>query len=145
MTDYLSRFISNELENLTHSKLLRVLKPSEKELINVSTNDYLGLSRNKEIAEAGFEAALIYGAGGQSSRLVTGNHYIIEELESTLADWLEYERCLTYSSGFQLNHSVLKALGNKNTVYFIDKLAHNSLITGAVDSEAEVKRFRHND
>jgi len=145
VTDYLSRFISNELENLTHSKLLRVLKPSEKELINVSTNDYLGLSRNKEIAEAGFEAALIYGAGGQSSRLVTGNHYIIEELESTLADWLEYERCLTYSSGFQLNHSVLKALGNKNTVYFIDKLAHNSLITGAVDSEAEVKRFRHND
>ena len=145
MTENFSDYISTELNSLEHKKLLRVLKTTDKELINVSTNDYLGLSRNIDIAEAGFAASLKYGSGGQSSRLVTGNHSIIEELEYSLAEWLDYERCLCYSSGFQLNHSVLKALGNKSTVFFIDKLAHNSLITGALDSDAKVSRFRHND
>jgi len=147
VTDIFTDFISTELDSLALKKLLRVLKTSDNdvEFINVSTNDYLGLSKNIEIAKAGFEAALLYGSGGQSSRLVTGNHLIIEELEYALQEWLRYERCLCYSSGFQLNHSVLKALGSNNTIFFIDKLAHNSLITGALDSEAVVKRFRHND
>lgn len=137
--------IDLELNEIEQKGRLRSLKQQSDGLCNVSSNDYLCLSRNTEVLEAGILAAKKFGIGGQSSRLVTGNSLIVEQLEAELATWLDYESALIFPSGYQLNHSVLKLLGDENTVFFIDKLAHNSLITGALDSKAEMHRFKHND
>lgn len=137
--------IDFELKEIEQKGRFRSLKQQNDELCNVSSNDYLNLSKHPLVLEAGLNVAKKFGIGGQSSRLVTGNFPILEQLENELANWLGYETALCFPSGYQLNHSVLKLLGDENAVFFIDKLAHNSLITGALDSKAEMHRFKHND
>ncbi len=138
------RFIESDVSDLQDTFRLRNLKPKWKQLIKLSSNDYLGLSYNEACLLAGIEAAKKWGNGGQASRLVYGNYPLIEELEQALADWLGYESSLCFASGYQLNLTVLGALGNKNTQFYADKFVHNSIITGISKSDASYYRFQHN-
>lgn len=138
------RFINTDLSDLEDKFRLRKLNQQNKQLINLSSNDYLGLSFNEACLRAGLEAAKRWGNGGQASRLVYGNYPLIEELEQALADWLGYESSLCFASGYQLNLTVLGALGDKNTQFYVDKLVHNSIITGIAKSDASYFRFQHN-
>lgn len=116
-----------------------------KELINFCSNDYLGLSSHPKVIERSREYSENYGAGSGSSRLVSGTLNIHQELEEKLADVLGLEAVLVFNSGFQANSSILSSLADRNSLILADKKSHNSLIQGALLSNADFKRFNHND
>jgi 8-amino-7-oxononanoate synthase len=114
-------------------------------LLNFSSNDYLGLSKHELLKERAIEFTGRYGVGAGASRLVCGNSDVYEELEERLAKLKHTEAALIFSTGFQLNFSVLQALGHIAGAIYCDRLSHNSLLLGAQASGARFMRFAHND
>lgn len=113
-------------------------------VINFSSNDYLGLANAPEIQQAiCAEHQLSYGSG--AAHLVTGHHQQHHQLETELADWLGLESALLFSTGYMANLAVQQTLMQKGDVILGDKLNHASLIEGARFSEADFKRYPHND
>lgn len=117
---------------------------NKKKYINFSSNDYLGLSNNKEIIKIGKKTIKQYGLGSSGSSYVTGYHYIHHKLEKKLSDWLGYSRAILFISGYVANQSLLTTLMNKNDIILADKLVHSSIIEGSLFSRARLKRFPHN-
>ncbi|MCB1135047.1 MAG: 8-amino-7-oxononanoate synthase [Chlamydiia bacterium] len=113
--------------------------------INFSSNDYLGLSQHPVLKEAAAASAWKLGVGAAASRLVTGNHHCHEELEQELCQWKRAPAALVMGSGYQSNATLLSALASRSSCILLDRLAHQSLIQGALASRAELQRFRHND
>lgn len=114
------------------------------QVVNFSSNDYLGLANHAELKNTLAEATtLSYGSG--AAHLVTGHHLEHHLLEDELADWLECERALLFSTGYMANLAVQQALMQKGDWILSDKLNHASLIDGARASEAELKRYPHLD
>lgn len=112
--------------------------------INFSSNDYLGLANTPDIRQALCQdVELSYGAG--AAHLVTGHHLQHHLLEDELADWLNTDRALLFSTGYMANLAVQQTLVQKGDVILGDKLNHASLIDGALHSEADFKRYPHND
>ncbi len=141
----LDALIAQRLEALAAAGLRRQLRVHDPALIDVSSNDYLGLSRHPLLIERACAWARKHGAGSRASRLVTGTSTDLLALEEKLARFKGAEAALIFASGYQLNSSVLPALlelGEKPLV-FADRLNHASLHAGL----AGVKqiRFRHND
>ncbi len=116
-----------------------------KRLLNFSSNDYLGLSQHPFLKEKAIEYISRYGVGSQASRLVCGNNEIYDKLESQLAQHKGTQSALIFSTGFQLNLTVMLALSKIADLYLCDRLCHNSLILGASLSKLKSIRFRHND
>lgn len=123
----------------------RYLQWQGKRYLNFSANDYLGLATAPEVLAAFAEGASHYGAGSSGSPLVTGQHYVHQQLTEELCDWLGFERALLFSSGFAANQAMLLTLTDKQDSLLLDKLSHASLIDAAVQSPASMKRFAHND
>ena len=123
---------------------------SNSELLDFSTNDYLNLSRHRDIIRAGEAAAQSYGIGATGSRLLSGNHKLYEEFEAAIAIDKRSESSLIFNSGFQANISTLscilddKILNDKPLVFF-DKLNHSSLYQAVFLSKAQALRYHHND
>lgn len=118
-----------------------------REMLNLSSNDYLGLSSNPRLLQE-FRAetdvmALPYSA--VSSRLLSGNHEYYKMLENDLADIYDKEAALVFNSGYHANIGILPALAGKKDLIVADKLVHASTIDGIMLSEAEMLRFRHSD
>ena len=114
-------------------------------LIDLSSNDYFGLSRNPDVINAAYKTTLAEGLGSGSSRFISGSRPIHELLEYRLGKWLHQESVLLFPSGFQANIAAIQALADKNTIIIADKLIHNSLLIGAKASGAKLVRFLHND
>ncbi|WP_178861866.1 8-amino-7-oxononanoate synthase [Thiomicrorhabdus cannonii] len=117
------------------------------QVINFSSNDYLGLANDPQI-KADLIAALQddnTGYGSGAAHLVTGHHLHHHLLEDELADWLGVERTLLFSTGYMANLAVQQTLMQSGDLILADKLNHASLIDGALHSEAELKRYAHND
>lgn len=114
-------------------------------LLDLSSNDYLGLSQHPAIAESMREALLKDGAGSGASRLVSGNRPAYGRLESALAEWQNAEAALVFGSGYMANSGVIRALAGRSDVVFSDKLNHASIVDGVMLSGAEHARYRHND
>ncbi|WP_156936083.1 8-amino-7-oxononanoate synthase [Anoxybacteroides tepidamans] len=114
-------------------------------MLNLASNNYLGLANDKRIIEAGVQAARTYGAGATASRLIVGNCPLYEEVETAVAKWKGSEAALVINSGYNANVGIISALAGRDGVVFSDKLNHASIIDGAILSRAEVKRYRHND
>ncbi len=116
-----------------------------KQLVNFSSNDYLGLSRHPLLIERASEWLHRYGAGSGASRLVTGNIEAYEILEAKLARLKGTEAALILNSGFQANLSVIAAIGSEDSFLLCDRYSHNSLLQGAKLSKCGWTRFHHND
>ncbi len=117
----------------------------ESALLDLASNDYLGLSRHPSLIEAAQEVMASEGVGAAGSRLVTGTRPIHRQLEYALAEWLEREYVLLFPSGFQANLAAVVALASRTTQILIDRNAHHSLLVGVKASGAKFQRYMHND
>lgn len=156
MTMNKERYIK-KLETIREAGNYRILRDIEqdgflihadgREMLNLSSNDYLGLSTNPRLIEE-FRAetdvmALSYSAA--SSRLLSGNHQYYKLLEKDLADLYDKEAALVFNSGYHANIGILPALAGKRDLIIADKLVHASIIDGLRLSEAQMLRYKHLD
>jgi 8-amino-7-oxononanoate synthase len=114
-------------------------------LLDLASNDYLGLSQHPHLRAAAAAAAARDGAGAGGSRLVSGSRPVHDALEQGLARWLGRERVLLFPSGFQANLAAVTALADRHSLVLADRLIHHSLLVGVKASGAALRRFRHND
>lgn len=115
--------------------------------INLSSNDYLGLSNNKGLQREFFNYIALSDLkfSASSSRLLTGNSREYEQLENTIANAYNREACLVYNSGYHANIGILPSLASKKDLILADKLVHASIIDGIKLSKAETLRYNHLD
>ncbi len=109
------------------------------------SNSYLGLTNHPKLKEASYRAIQRYGTGCAGSRFLNGTLNIHIELEEALADYLNKEAVLLYSTGFQANLGAIAPLAGRNDYIFIDELVHASIIDGTRLSFGKVMKYRHND
>jgi len=114
------------------------------QLINFSSNDYLGLANHPRLREAATAAIAEFGVGAGSSRLISGTQSPHVRLESALAQWKGTQAALSFSSGYAAAVGAIPALVGKNDVVLLDKLSHASLVDGAKLSGATLRVFPHN-
>jgi 8-amino-7-oxononanoate synthase len=144
----LDRLITPRLEALAASRQRRLLRAHDPTLIDVASNDYLGLSRHPRLIERACAWTHTHGAGNRASRLVSGTSGALLALEEKLAAFKGTEAALIFATGYQLNSSVLPALfelgpDKQNLLIFSDRLNHASLHAGC-GGHKQI-RFRHND
>jgi 8-amino-7-oxononanoate synthase len=120
------------------------IKIAGRQLINFSSNDYLGLANDSRLREAALAAIGEFGVGTGASRLVSGTQSLHLRLESALAKWKGTEAALCFNSGYAAALGTVPALVAKNDVILLDKLCHASLIDGAKLSGAILRVFQHN-
>jgi 8-amino-7-oxononanoate synthase len=148
--------IKEELDRLQATSAKRHLGTSEKaqhpwmimngkRLLNLASNNYLGLAGEEELKKASIQAVETYGAGATASRLIIGNHPLYEEAELLLARWKRAEAGLIFNSGYTANVGIISSLMGRNDLVISDKLNHASIVDGIILSRAECKRYRHND
>lgn len=121
------------------------IRVSGKSLLNLSSNNYLGLAHDSRLKAAAKEAIEMWGAGATASRFVNGSCGLYTELEQRLADWKQREAALVFANGYQANTGVISALVGRGDAVFSDRLNHASIVDGIVLSRAEHYRYRHND
>ncbi len=133
------------LRNIQHNGFL--IHVDGREMLNLSSNDYLGLSSYPKLLEEFYAQtdvkALPYSA--VSSRLLSGNHEYYGMLEKDLCELYGKDAALVYTSGYHANIGILPALAGKKDLILADKLVHASIIDGLRLSEAEMLRYRHLD
>ena len=116
-----------------------------KRRIMLGSNNYLGLTVNQEVIDAGVEAMKKYGTGCSGSRFLNGTLDLHNKLERELADFLGTEDCVTFSTGFQSNLGIISAICGRQDYIFNDRENHASIYDGCKLSYAQVTRYRHND
>ena len=116
-----------------------------REVLNFSSNDYLGLAMHPQVREAAAKAARDFGAGSGASRLISGSLAAHHELEEALAEFKGTERALVFSTGYATALGTIAALVSAGDIVVIDKLAHASIVDGARLSGAKLRVFNHND
>lgn len=136
----LRRFTSN----IQQDKYITI---EQQRMLNLSSNDYLGLALNIQLREEFFDvtdhSARVMSAA--SSRLLTGNFPQYEQLEDTLSKAFLGRSALLFNSGYHMNIGILPALSDSKTLILADKLVHASMIDGIRLSAAKYLRYRHND
>ncbi|MET9518151.1 8-amino-7-oxononanoate synthase [Streptomyces sp. NPDC002994] len=127
--------------------LVRTLRPrpAESPLLDLASNDYLGLTHRPEVTSAAAEAARRWGAGATGSRLVTGSTRLHAELERELADFCGFEAALVLSSGYAANLAALTALGGHGSLIVSDALNHASIVDGCRLARATTAVVPHAD
>ena len=149
-------FIQWELQELKNATLYRTLRSVEsaqepvltvdgREVLNFSSNNYLGLANHPKLAAAAKEAIDRYGCGSGASRLISGNMTLHEELERRLAEFKGSEAALVFNSGFQANTGILSTLTGEGDAILSDALNHASIIDGCRLSRAKTFVYPHCD
>ncbi|WP_432154497.1 8-amino-7-oxononanoate synthase [Streptomyces tricolor] len=125
-------WIDEQAEARRRAGLVRTLRPrpADSPLLDLASNDYLGLARHPEVTAAAAEAARTWGGGSTGSRLVTGTTALHTELERTLAAFCGFEAALVFSSGYAANLAAVTALGPHGSLIVSDAGNHASLIDG---------------
>ena len=149
-------FLTEQLHQLkqkgTHFKL-RVLEDEQeplctfdgKQVINLASNNYLGLCTHPRLREAALEATKKYGVGSGAVRTIAGTMKIHMELEEKIARFKNVEACVVFQSGFTANAGTVSAILGKDDFIISDELNHASIIDGARLSRAKILVFRHKD
>jgi 8-amino-7-oxononanoate synthase len=130
--------------NVQQSRFIRI---NEREMLNLASNDYLGLASNLQLREQFFDETPIAQRtmSSSSSRLLTGNFPEFEQLEASLSQAFAGRSALLFNSGYHMNIGILPALADTKTLILADKLVHASMIDGMRLSTAKFLRYRHND
>jgi 8-amino-7-oxononanoate synthase len=121
------------------------VQQGDQTLINFCSNDYLGLAHHPEVIAAARDATAQHGTGSGASRLVTGGHPLLFELERRLAAFKGTQDCIVFGSGYLANLAITPALAGSTDLVLVDELAHACLHAGAQLSRARVQTFKHND
>ena len=148
--------IRDFLQQRESESLLRKLLPashrkngniyfSGREYIDLSSNDYLGLSGHPRLIAAGKSALDEFGSGSGASRLLSGDLSIHHQLEAAIAHFKNKEAALVFNSGYQANVGIFNSICNRDDAVFSDRLNHASIVDGLQLSRAKIFRFRHND
>ncbi len=118
-----------------------------RELLDLSSNDYLGLSQHPLLVERSANHVRQYGAGSGASRLITGTSAQHLAVEQKIAAFKGSEAALIFATGWQANAAAIPALAKaaKGTVIFADRLVHNSIHAGLRAASADVHFYDHND
>ena len=142
------QFLQKALQKREKENIVRQLKP-DTQLIDFSSNDYLGFARNemlsqkvaKEMGRGGF-----HKSGSTGSRLLTGNTIYAEKLEEKIADFHKAETALLFNSGYDANLGLLSSIAQRDDTFIYDSLSHASIIDGIRLSIAGKKyKFEHNN
>jgi len=150
------QYVSEQLKELREKGLapkLRVLEGEQKavctfdgrEVINLASNNYLGLTTHKALRKAAVEAAKKYGAGAGAVRSIAGTMQLHMQLEEQIAKFKNVEACVVFQSGFTANAGTVSAVLGKEDLIISDELNHASIIDGARLSRATIKVFKHKD
>lgn len=156
MAKVLQEFLNTNLEDLKSRGLYNEIDPIQsangpkviirgKELINLSSNNYLGLATDERLKTVAKEAVDKYGVGAGAVRTINGTMELHEELEKKLAEFKHTEAAIAYQSGFNCNMAAISAVMNKEDAILSDELNHASIIDGCRLSRAKVIRFNHSD
>jgi len=156
ITEKKTQFLVEELDQLKKNGLfrpLRVLASAQdtegvvdgKRVLNLSSNNYLGLTTHPRLKRAMVKATEELGAGSGAVRTIAGTMAIHEELESRLAEFKHTEASLVFQSGFTANLGVLQSLVKEGDVIISDELNHASIIDGIRLSKAKRSIFKHRD
>ena len=148
--------LSTNLAMLDKATLRRRLRPLDsgigprvtvagRSVIQLCSNDYLGLSNHPLVKEAAINAVSNYGSGAGSARLIVGTSPPHVQLEARLAKFKRTEAAVVLPSGYQANVGILQALTGPGDVIFSDELNHASIIDGCRLSRAQVEVYRHRD
>jgi 7-keto-8-aminopelargonate synthetase-like enzyme len=116
-----------------------------KELIMLSSNDYLGLSDHPKVIEAGKKALEDWGGGTTGSRFANGSRYFHEKLEADLANFLGKEACHVSVAGYISCMSSIESFARKGDLIIVDRNVHSSLWAGIANTGARLERFGHNN
>src|SRR5258707_7890483 len=116
-----------------------------KQVINLASNNYLGLTTHPKLREAALEATRNYGVGSGAVRTIAGTMKIHMELEEKIARFKNVEACVVFQSGFAANAGTVSAILGKEDFIISDELNHASIIDGARLSRAKILVFRHKD
>lgn len=116
-----------------------------KEMIMMSSNNYLGLTDHPKVREAASNAVIRYGTGCSGSRFLNGTFALHEQLEAKLAEFLRREAAIVFPTGFQANLGAISALVGKDDIVAIDRMNHASIFDGCRLSFGRIRKYRHND
>ncbi|MBU5351846.1 glycine C-acetyltransferase [Paenibacillus barcinonensis] len=152
----LDQFLSSNIEDLKTKGLYNfidtlqgangpVIRIDGKSLINLSSNNYLGLATDHRLIDASVKAAQTYGAGAGAVRTINGTMDLHVELEEKLARFKKTEAVIVYQSGFNCNMAAISAVMDQHDAILSDELNHASIIDGCRLSRAKVIRFKHSD
>ncbi len=150
------QYLVDELSKLREQKLyqkLRILETEQlpvanfdgQEVINLSSNNYLGLTTHPKLKEAAVRAVEEFGVGSGAVRTIAGTMTLHMELEAKIAKFKQVEASVVFQSGFAANAGTVQAILGKEDVIISDELNHASLIDGCRLSRAEIKVFPHKD
>lgn len=121
------------------------IKINDKEFINLSANNYLGLATREDVKEAEIQAVKEYGVGAGAVRTINGTLKIHKELEETIAKFKKTEAAIAFQSGFNCNMATIPAIVGKGDAILSDELNHASIIDGCRLSGAKIIRCKHQD
>lgn len=122
-----------------------IIKVRGKELINLSSNNYLGLATNEDLKQVAKDAIDKYGVGAGAVRTINGTLDLHVKLEEKLAEFKGTEAAISYQSGFNCNMAAISAVMDKNDAILSDQLNHASIIDGCRLSKAKIIAFKHSD
>jgi len=156
LSNVLDAFLSENLKELRDQGLYNEVDPVEgpngstiqvrgKELINLSSNNYLGLATNEELKRIAKETIDKYGVGAGAVRSINGTLDLHVKLEEKLAEFKGTEAAISYQSGFNCNMAAISAVMDKNDAILSDQLNHASIIDGCRLSKAKIIAFKHSD
>jgi glycine C-acetyltransferase len=150
------QYISDQLNELRAKGIapkFRVLEGEQKpvctfdgrEVINLASNNYLGLTTHKALRKGALEAVRKFGAGAGAVRTIAGTMKMHMDLEEQIARFKNVEACVVFQSGFTANAGTVSAVLGKEDLIVSDELNHASIIDGARLSKATIKVFKHKD
>lgn len=140
-------WLHDRAQDRVDAGLRRALRPREAEsaLVDLASNDYLGLTRDPRVVEAAVEATRTWGAGATGSRLVTGTTRAHTDFEEALAEFVGCEAALVFSSGYLANLGAVTALAGAGSLVISDAVNHASIVDACRLSRAEVEVAPHRD